>query len=35
MRPRRIMNLTLLYLFVPACFALNVAPGPSNLLSLS
>ncbi|MDY7697226.1 hypothetical protein TX452_14465, partial [Pseudomonas aeruginosa] len=22
-------------LFVPACFALNLAPGPNNLLSLN
>lgn len=29
------MNLTLLALFIPACFALNLAPGPNNLLSLS
>ncbi|MBI3730336.1 MAG: LysE family translocator [Burkholderiales bacterium] len=29
------MNLTTLLLFVPACFALNMAPGPNNLLSLS
>lgn len=26
---------SLLFLFLPACFALNVAPGPNNLLSLS
>ena len=29
------MNLTTFVLFVPACFALNMAPGPNNLLSLS
>lgn len=29
------MNLTTLLLFIPACFALNMAPGPNNLLSLS
>lgn len=29
------MNLPLLALFIPACFALNMAPGPNNLLSLS
>ena len=29
------MDYALLYLFVPACFAFNVTPGPSNLLSLS
>lgn len=29
------MNLSLLYLFAPACLALSMAPGPSNLLSLS
>lgn len=29
------MDPWLIVLFVPACFALNVAPGPSNLLSLS
>lgn len=29
------MNLTTLLLFVPACFALNMAPGPNNLLSLN
>jgi len=29
------MNFTTLLLFVPACFALNMAPGPNNLLSLS
>ncbi|MGH8380834.1 LysE family translocator [Pseudomonas sp.] len=28
------MDLSLLALFVPACFALNMAPGPNNLLSL-
>ncbi|MCH8619982.1 LysE family translocator [Undibacterium sp. TS12] len=29
------MNIASLLLFVPACFALNMAPGPNNLLSLS
>ena len=29
------MNLSTLALFVPACLALNMAPGPNNLLSLS
>lgn len=29
------MDLTTLALFVPACFALNMAPGPNNLLSLN
>jgi threonine/homoserine/homoserine lactone efflux protein len=29
------MNLSTLVLFVPACLALNMAPGPNNLLSLS
>ncbi|MDE1166544.1 MAG: LysE family translocator [Pseudomonas sp.] len=29
------MNLTTLLLFIPACFALNMAPGPNNLLSLN
>ncbi|WP_434986348.1 hypothetical protein [Vreelandella zhaodongensis] len=29
------MNLTTLLLFIPACFALNMAPGPSKLLSLT
>lgn len=29
------MNLTTLVLFLPACFALNMAPGPNNLLSIS
>ncbi len=29
------MNLEILLLFVPACFALNMAPGPNNLLSVS
>jgi len=29
------MDLSVLLLFVPACFALNMAPGPNNLLSLS
>ena len=30
-----IMELSTLLLFVPACFALNLAPGPNNLLSVS
>ncbi|KAF0866242.1 LysE family translocator [Pseudomonas sp. LD120] len=29
------MNLATLLLFIPACFALNMAPGPNNLLSVS
>lgn len=29
------MELSTLALFVPACFALNMAPGPNNLLSIS
>lgn len=29
------MNLMTLLLFLPACFALNMAPGPNNLLSMS
>ncbi|WP_047286235.1 MULTISPECIES: LysE family translocator [Pseudomonas] len=29
------MDLTTLSLFIPACFALNMAPGPNNLLSVS
>ncbi|QTP58303.1 LysE family translocator [Billgrantia antri] len=29
------MDLTTLWLFIPACFALNLAPGPNNLLSMS
>ncbi|WP_407315211.1 LysE family translocator [Pseudomonas sp. nanlin1] len=29
------MNLATLALFLPACFALNMAPGPNNLLSIS
>ncbi|HBO0859733.1 LysE family translocator [Pseudomonas aeruginosa] len=29
------MNLATLALFVPTCFALNMAPGPNNLLSIS
>ncbi|MGA3824629.1 LysE family translocator [Pseudomonas sp. T8] len=28
------MNLATLMLFLPACFALNMAPGPNNLLSI-
>lgn len=28
------MDLASLLLFIPACFALNMAPGPNNLLSL-
>lgn len=29
------MSLATLLLFLPACFALNLAPGPNNLLSIS
>ncbi|OUM05860.1 lysine transporter LysE [Pseudomonas syringae] len=29
------MNLATLALFLPACFALNMTPGPNNLLSIS
>jgi threonine/homoserine/homoserine lactone efflux protein len=29
------MDITTLAVFVPACFALNMAPGPNNLLSIS
>ncbi len=29
------MSLEVLFLFIPACFALNMAPGPNNLLSVS
>lgn len=29
------MDLTTLAVFIPACFALNMAPGPNNLLSVS
>ena len=29
------MELSTLLMFVPACFALNLAPGPNNLLSVS
>lgn len=29
------MDLATLSLFIPACFALNLAPGPNNLLSVS
>lgn len=29
------MSVHLLLLFIPACFALNMAPGPNNLLSVS
>lgn len=29
------MDLSTLLLFIPACFALNLAPGPNNLLSIS
>ena len=29
------MTLSTLALFLPACFALNMAPGPNNLLSIS
>ncbi len=29
------MDITTLLLFLPACFALNLAPGPNNLLSIN
>ena len=29
------MELSTLLLFIPACFALNLAPGPNNLLSIN
>ena len=29
------MELSTLAVFIPACFALNMAPGPNNLLSIS
>lgn len=29
------MNASTLLIFIPACFALNMAPGPNNLLSIS
>jgi threonine/homoserine/homoserine lactone efflux protein len=29
------MDSSILLIFVPACFALNMAPGPNNLLSLN
>ena len=29
------MDISILAVFVPACFALNMAPGPNNLLSIS
>ncbi len=29
------MTLMTLLLFIPACFALNMAPGPNNLLSMA
>lgn len=29
------MSLENLLIFVPACFALNLAPGPNNLLSIA
>lgn len=29
------MDLSTLAVFIPACFALNMAPGPNNLLSIS
>lgn len=29
------MDLPTLAVFIPACFALNMAPGPNNLLSIS
>lgn len=31
----RSRSLPTLILFIPACFALNMAPGPNNLLSVS
>lgn len=34
-REERDVTLMTLLLFLPACFALNMAPGPNNLLSLS
>jgi threonine/homoserine/homoserine lactone efflux protein len=33
--PGATMDLSTLALFLPACFALNMAPGPNNLLSVS
>ena len=33
--PEPFMDLATLTLFLPACFALNMAPGPNNLLSVS
>ncbi len=35
LEPRKNMSYETLLLFVPACFALNMAPGPNNLLSVS
>ncbi|EGH34611.1 lysine exporter protein LysE/YggA, partial [Pseudomonas syringae pv. japonica str. M301072] len=29
------MDISTLAVFIPACFALNMAPGPNNLLSIS
>ncbi|WP_323614406.1 LysE family translocator [Pseudomonas putida] len=29
------MNISTLLIFIPACFALNMAPGPNNLLSVN
>ncbi|KPB53505.1 Lysine exporter protein LysE/YggA [Pseudomonas coronafaciens pv. oryzae] len=29
------MDISMLAVFIPACFALNMAPGPNNLLSIS
>ncbi len=29
------MELFKLFIFLPACFALNMAPGPNNLLSMN
>lgn len=29
------MNISTLLIFIPACFALNMAPGPNNLLSIN
>jgi threonine/homoserine/homoserine lactone efflux protein len=35
LRGETVVNLMTLLLFLPACFALNMAPGPNNLLSMS
>src|SRR5471030_3414651 len=34
-QPGAAMDLATLALFLPSCFALNMAPGPNNLLSIS